>query len=166
MIIIRNGNKKEEDFTATPSKYPNKTFRDKSCRQCDEVFSPIAPSHHYCSDGCRDRASTDNYYTKTYGVSLKEVEEMFLAQGGKCAVCKQDGFKMRDEHKSSLNLDHCHNTGKVRGLLCHNCNRALGLLKDSTAILSNAIEYLEGATTIPRGSRDKCSEAHDTQDTE
>lgn len=163
MIKIRNGNKGECEFTANPNKYPNKSFKDKPCKQCSEIFSPVGPSHHYCSDECRDRASTDNYYTKTYGVSLKEVEEIFIKQKGKCAICRQEGFKMRDVHKSSLNLDHCHNTGQVRGLLCHNCNRALGLFKDNTVILSNAIEYLEGATTILKGSRGKCLEAHDTQ---
>jgi len=166
LIRIRNGNHGEEGFTASPNKYPNKVFKDKSCRQCGEVFSPVGPSHHYCSDSCRDKASTNNYYIKNYGVSLGEVEEMFLEQGGKCAICKQEGFKMRDVHKSSLNLDHCHDTGLVRGLLCHNCNRALGLLKDDKNILSNAIEYLEGATTIPKGSRVKWPEAHDTSDEE
>ena len=56
---------------------------------------------------------------------------------------------MAEHHKSKLVVDHCHATGKVRGLLCHNCNRALGLLKDKISVLKNAIQYLEGATTIP-----------------
>ena len=57
------------------------------------------------------------------------------------------------KHNVKLNVDHCHITNKVRGLLCHDCNRALGLLKDNTSILSSAINYLqESATTIPIGS--------------
>ena len=59
---------------------------------------------------------------------------------------------MAEHHKMKLVVDHCHATGTVRGLLCHNCNRALGLLHDNTEVLLNAIKYLEGATTIPQGS--------------
>ena len=63
----------------------------------------------------------------------------------------------REEYKDRLNtgvlvVDHDHKTGKVRGLLCHNCNRALGLLKDSTEYLENCISYLKRVTTIPKGS--------------
>lgn len=46
-----------------------------------------------------------------------------------------------------LVVDHCHDTGKIRGLLCHNCNRALGLLKDSVHTLESAIDYLEKTGT-------------------
>jgi hypothetical protein len=56
---------------------------------------------------------------------------------------------MREDHTAKLMVDHCHATGKVRGLLCHNCNRALGLLKDDKSTIRRALEYLEGATTIP-----------------
>jgi hypothetical protein len=45
-------------------------------------------------------------------------------------------------------VDHCHATGKVRGLLCHNCNRALGLMQDNIENIKRAADYLEGATTI------------------
>lgn len=55
---------------------------------------------------------------------------------------------MAAHHKMKLVVDHCHSSGVVRGLLCHNCNRALGLLKDSTRNLESAIRYLEGAETI------------------
>lgn len=68
---------------------------------------------------------------------------------------------MLNHHKSKLVVDHCHDTGIVRGLLCHNCNRALGLFKDKIEVLKNAIKYLEGATTIPSGSTPKRVEARD-----
>lgn len=58
-------------------------------------------------------------------------------------------------HKAKLALDHDHKTGAVRGLLCHNCNRALGLFQDSISNLENAIDYLKRATTIPEGSTPK-----------
>lgn len=74
---------------------------------------------------------------------------MYERQNGKCQICQGDGFLMREDHQAKLMVDHCHTTGRVRGLLCHNCNRALGLFKDSPEALSRALEYLKGATTIP-----------------
>jgi hypothetical protein len=62
-------------------------------------------------------------------------------------------------HSCKLVVDHCHTGGQVRGLLCHNCNRALGLLQDSVPALKAAVKYLQGATTIPSGSRLKRAEA-------
>lgn len=147
--MIRNGNKTQDQITAKPEKYPQGSFKEKSCKWCGQVFKPMAPSHHYCSDDCKDDGSTNNYYLKQYGVGLPTVQRLFEQQEGKCAICGEEGFKMRDTHKSSLNLDHCHTTGKVRGLLCHNCNRALGLFSDNTERLVSAIKYLESATTIP-----------------
>jgi hypothetical protein len=65
----------------------------------------------------------------------------------------------KERHKLKLVVDHCHSSGEVRGLLCHNCNRALGLLKDSVDSLMRAARYLEGATTISKGSTPKRVEA-------
>lgn len=147
--MYKNGNKPAEAFTATPEKYPQKYFKVKPCRQCKTDFSPIAPSHLYCSDVCADAAYAERLLQRNYNVSRQTVEDMHKAQNNKCAVCGGEGFKMAEHHKSKLVVDHCHITGKVRGLLCHNCNRALGLLKDKISVLKNAIQYLEGATTIP-----------------
>lgn len=55
----------------------------------------------------------------------------------------QGFFKDASKHKLKLVVDHCHSSGKVRGLLCHNCNRALGLFQDSMSSLTRAIEYLK-----------------------
>lgn len=62
---------------------------------------------------------------------------MLTSQGGTCAICHGTATVGR------LAVDHCHLTGKVRGLLCTNCNTALGKLKDSKELLLNAINYLE-----------------------
>lgn len=77
---------------------------------------------------------------RSYGINFKEYEEMLLAQDGKCAICKAEPPK--NQHKTRLNIDHNHETGKVRGLLCDCCNRALGLMRDNTDLLSKAIDYL------------------------
>jgi hypothetical protein len=150
--MIKNGNIKQEAMTASPDKYPQKHFKDKSCKRCGSVFSPKAPSHLYCSQQCADESIADHYYKRTYGISLDTYKELLEQQDHKCAICQQEGFVMAEHHQVKLMVDHCHTTGAVRGLLCHNCNRALGLLQDSRQYLLNAVKYLEGATTIPKGS--------------
>ena len=156
-----NGNKTSEHFTATPEKYPQKQFKDKSCRRCSKVFKPLGPSHLYCTDECAAEAYADRLLKRNYGIDYSTVKSLYEQQARKCAICGGEGFKMAEHHKLKLVVDHCHATGKVRGLLCHNCNRGLGLFKDSITNLLRAIEYLEGATTIPEGSTPKRVEARD-----
>ena len=78
-----------------------------------------------------------SYHMKyNYGITQKDYDAILLSQMGVCAICgyRSDGV---------LHVDHNHETGKVRGLLCSNCNRAIGLLKDSPGILRAAALYLE-----------------------
>lgn len=76
---------------------------------------------------------------KKYGISPEQFDEMMEKQKGGCAICGNPPKKLR------LNIDHNHKTKKVRGLLCHMCNRALGLLRvDSRPNIAQAIlRYLE-----------------------
>lgn len=72
-----------------------------------------------------------------YGITLEEYNLLLINQGGGCAVC---GYI---PHQGEvLCVDHCHNSLRVRGLLCHPCNKALGNLKDDPELLQKAIEYL------------------------
>lgn len=73
------------------------------------------------------------------GLTLEEYDALLLKQGGACAICGQS------PSLKALHVDHHHETGNVRGLLCNNCNRCLGLLKDDVAVLRSAIVYLERA---------------------
>ncbi|CAB4187426.1 Recombination endonuclease VII [uncultured Caudovirales phage] len=75
---------------------------------------------------------------KRYGISFSEYTNLFAMQNGCCAICgiHQANFKRR------LHIDHCHEKGTIRGLLCSNCNTAIGKLKDSPALLERAINYL------------------------
>lgn len=159
-MTYRNPNRRQADMTAHPSKYPQGKFKDKPCRQCSTVFSPMAPSHLTCSQKCADRLANTAYLKREYGITMDDYDRMHASQNGLCAICNGPGFTMGKRHKMLLVVDHCHATGHVRGLLCHNCNRALGLMHDSTSDLRAAIAYLEGATTIPQGSRAKQPEAH------
>lgn len=136
-------NRVASEFTATPSKYPQRNFKPKFCRWCETSFKPVGPSHHYCSDDCRRNAYADKYYTSRYGVGFRWILEQLDKQNWLCKICKTSGFKMRDSHVSGLNLDHCHNSGVVRGLLCHNCNRGLGLFQDNPQYLREAAIYVE-----------------------
>jgi len=69
---------------------------------------------------------------------------MLEKQGGVCAICKQPETFMHPKAKrvARLAVDHCHDTGKVRGLLCAKCNRGLGYFRHNVAYLRNAEEYL------------------------
>ena len=145
-------NPTSDKFTANPSKYPQGHFKDKPCKSCGEVFSPLAPSHLHCSDACSTRSQSERYLQRTYGIGVSDYEAMLESQNHCCKLCGGEGFVMAKHHSMKLVVDHCHTSGAVRGLLCHNCNRALGLMHDNTETLRAAIAYLEGATTIPKGS--------------
>jgi len=83
----------------------------------------------------------------SYNLSLKDYNKMFEQQNGLCAICGlPESAKYRDKIKK-LGVDHNHNTGEIRGLLCHKCNPAIGMLNvDNLGILNleKAIEYLKG----------------------
>lgn len=83
----------------------------------------------------RDRAAK---LRREYGLSAEEYEEMLEEQDGECAICHNFCSSGR-----RLAVDHCHSTGKVRGLLCGNCNTGLGKFEDSIERLQRAIEYLQ-----------------------
>jgi hypothetical protein len=81
----------------------------------------------------------ESHMKRSYGLTFKDYETMLFNQNGVCAICSKEP---PNTHKKRLNVDHCHTTGKVRGLLCDACNRAIGLLKDSPDLLNKAISYL------------------------
>lgn len=80
-------------------------------------------------------------YKKVYGLPQGGYQKMFAAQGGKCAICDGQETSTRNGKIKLLAVDHCHETGEVRGLLCALCNASLGGFKDSIYLLSKAIEY-------------------------
>jgi hypothetical protein len=74
---------------------------------------------------------------KLYGMTLEDYQELLKSQNGVCAICGLTST-------SFMTVDHDHGTGVVRGILCSNCNTALGLIKDNTETLNRMIAYLEG----------------------
>jgi len=75
-----------------------------------------------------------------YGISLAQLEDMILSQNSKCAICGKE----LTIQKGGYVVDHDHTTGKVRGILCPQCNFLLGNAQDNLDIMKGAIKYLEG----------------------
>lgn len=72
-----------------------------------------------------------------YGITVADYDKMFAEQNGECKICHRKPKGMR-----KLVIDHCHDSGKTRGLLCHSCNRSLAIL-DNKKLLDAATKYLE-----------------------
>lgn len=92
-----------------------------------------------CNYESRSESYFRNYLIKrNFGISILEYNEMLKSQNYKCAICGID----RNNYKREFSIDHCHNTGKIRGLLCTNCNTGIGMFKDNITTLHSAIKYL------------------------
>jgi hypothetical protein len=82
----------------------------------------------------------NSYLKAEYGITLDDYNKMFADQSGCCAICNIHASSL----KKPLCVDHCHTTGNIRGLLCSECNLAIGKFKDNITNLHNAIKYLGG----------------------
>lgn len=107
-----------------------KDGHENRCKLCSQANMNIWRSKN------KDKVQTTNL--KRYGITSQDYQEMFDAQLGSCAICK----RIKTKETKTLCVDHCHTTGKVRGLLCHDCNTGIGKLQDSETILTEAILYL------------------------
>lgn len=76
-----------------------------------------------------------------FGITVEDYDRMLKEQGGACKVCKSPSPGRKD--RKNFSVDHCHRTGKVRGLLCCHCNTAAGNLKDSPELCLKLAEYLK-----------------------
>lgn len=75
-----------------------------------------------------------------YGLTIEDYDNMYLLQDGKCGICC--GTEIGTHKSKYFGVDHCHQTGKIRALLCAKCNTGLGAFKDNTELLQKAIDYL------------------------
>ncbi len=87
----------------------------------------------------------DQQLRENFGISLVDYQELLAKQDGKCAICGSATSKAKSA--KYLYVDHDHNTGEIRGLLCNNCNFALGHFNDNVNLLLKAIQYLRGDYT-------------------
>lgn len=161
MLLLEKGLasciRKKEEQSAKAELYPQGYFKEKICKHCGTPFVPSAPCEHYCSDFCKRYEYVNTYYKRNYKITLDEYLNMAEKQNFKCALCNKENFAMGERHSGVLVVDHDHKTGEIRGLLCHNCNRALGLLHDNLEIIDKIRPYLERVTTIPKGSTPKAN---------
>lgn len=81
------------------------------------------------------------YLKRRYKLTPEEFDALLGKQGGHCALCHRTA---KDEKKGRLNVDHCHKTGRIRGLLCTPHNRAIGNLGDDEEGLARALAYVHG----------------------
>jgi len=107
------------------------------------LFSLGQLAKAYFWNECKD-CHWDRYLKRNYGITASERQQMLDAQNGECAICGIRESKCKKRHA----VDHCHETGKIRGILCTNCNSAIGKLQDNTELLKKAIAYLEKSVII------------------
>jgi hypothetical protein len=82
----------------------------------------------------------NNHLKKGFNLTHEDYEEMLKKQNGVCLICKRHRVA---SNKGHMTIDHCHATGKIRGILCSWCNRGLGVFEDNVQFLKNAIKYLK-----------------------
>jgi hypothetical protein len=89
-----------------------------------------------------------NNFVFRYGLTAPQVDQMLEDNRGTCKICSMSIFFGTSGNQSGLKkhsavVDHCHTTGKVRGVICWDCNKGLGNFRDDTSYLKQAIKYLE-----------------------
>lgn len=84
------------------------------------------------------RQRRNRHLVNKYGITIDDYEKKLLLQKGVCGICF-----MRRSERHSLAVDHDHKTGEVRGILCENCNRGIGMFMHDLTLLENAITYLK-----------------------
>ncbi len=85
----------------------------------------------------------DNKLRTKFGITLEQYNELSNRQSNVCAVCFKPEVVKRKDKLKTLAVDHCHETGKIRGLLCSKCNMAIGLVKDNVDTLLKMVDYLK-----------------------
>lgn len=118
--------------------------KSKRCPDCRELKPHSAFSKStknglqpYCKP-CSAKRNREQVLKARYGITTEQYEAMLVSQRGLCAICREP-----QEGNRQMAVDHNHETGKVRGLLCDRCNRGIGLLRDSPLVLRAAVDYLE-----------------------
>lgn len=103
------------------------------CRKCNKEYMK---EYNY---NRKNTVAIHASQLKHYGYSIEMYDKMYKKQKGLCAICKQPETSPHQKH---LSIDHCHKDLRIRGLLCNNCNRGIGLLGDDPEIVLAAYYYL------------------------
>jgi hypothetical protein len=116
------------------------SLKEKRCSRCKQVkpidsFQVSRSAPHGRQSQCIECQRWTKIQSK-YGLTKQQFEAILISQNGVCDICK---IPTAD----SLLVDHCHSTGKVRGLLCNRCNSALGYVRDNTEIIGRLSDYIK-----------------------
>ena len=127
--------------------------KPRTCKDCDKAGRPAphpgprCATHHRAFRKEQKARSHERMVGKTYGLAPGEYERMYKEQGGTCAICQRATGKTK-----RLAVDHDHDTGLVRGLLCGPCNQMVGYFRNSPEAFRRAAEYLERAAERNRSN--------------
>lgn len=126
--------KAETEFSKEPRRARGFKYHCKAC------YNAATRALNQVNPNSRKR----EWLQRLYGVTLAQYNALLISQNGVCAICQKLCATGR-----ALSVDHCHETGHIRGLLCGNCNRALGALQDSPNNCLAAASYLQRLAQIP-----------------
>lgn len=122
--------KDESYFYGFYDRWAGKTYLSARCKPCHQEYKKSNPN--------TSRNRKAEKLQLRYGLTYDQWDEMRAAEDYRCMIC---GIS-EDEMGKRLDVDHCHDSGKVRGLLCNPCNTMLGHARDNTAVLESAAKYL------------------------
>lgn len=123
----------------TENSMPSRPGR-RVCGPCKKAADKVYRDRQFAAAPAQARQrSRDATLRSKYGLSPEDIELLFKFQNGRCPICTK---KLIPGTKAGMHVDHCHETGIVRGLLCGRCNQALGLLGDDIGAIRRAIDYL------------------------
>lgn len=121
--------------------YNSTNAKDGKQPRCKECDSKARKKYYELNEKSLEKRTErgKRYKYKKYGITPEEYRILNESQKECCAICNS---KETRSTSTELSVDHCHTTGKIRGLLCNNCNRGLGMLGDSVESISRALVYL------------------------
>lgn len=133
--------KYNEEYTKRPeviarAKIKNQLLRGKRAEYKKTEAGKLAEKRYRENHRDQIKNRSQIHRLRRYGLSPGDTDRLLKEQAGLCRICNKD-------IKIKFHIDHCHETNRVRGLLCTPCNMGLGLFKDNIVLLGNAIEYLK-----------------------
>lgn len=133
------------EFDRRPNGRPKGYCRDCESRYQEQRAASDVGREQHRRARAKWNADNHGYFLQyRYGITAEDYAEMLEQQDGKCAICGTDKPGGRDK---VFCVDHCHDSTKVRGLLCGPCNRGLGQFRDDVTRLRAAVAYLERQTS-------------------
>jgi len=138
----RNRERAAKYRKANPEKSREISRRSNAKRRVNPETSKVIREYQANYRKTNAQKLRDKERKRKFGISSEKYSELLENQNGVCAICGNPETATRLGVVKALSVDHCHSTGRIRGLLCSDCNTGIGKLKDDVTILQNAIRYL------------------------